>query len=229
MAALADGLAARLAAEDLAAFDSIVFSGYSLGGVFAHEVAQRVADLLPAAGRDVPAIQVTALLLDPPDPAEPQLSLDDAFDIFVRVGWRIGEPPSSFSRGNGDYDLAAVAAAARRAGTLPPSSRDAEVRDAWQVYASNARILDGYALSGGVRSTELLQCRDDLPMPSRRWLTGVPATGSWAAIVPASRTSALAVEHFALMESPNDEVVARWLVDRAERHSNAMTAGRRDG
>lgn len=212
MATLADGLAARLLAEDLGAFDSIVFSGYSLGGVFAHEVARRTESALVSVDGRRPT--VSTLLLDPPDPAEPQMSLDDAFDIFVRVGWRIGEPVASFVTANG-YDLAGVAAAARRAGTLPGAAPDREVSDAWTVYASNARILDDYVLSEGVARTHLLQCREDAKVAPGTWSPS-EHPGSWSKVLLPGRTSVIAVEHFALMEPPNDRTVLRWLVETAE-------------
>ncbi|MGW5237910.1 AMP-binding protein [Monashia sp. NPDC004114] len=208
---LADGLTERLLAEDLGMFESIVFSGYSLGGVFAHEVARRTE--LALAQRNGRSPIVAALLLDPPDPAEPQMSLGEAFDIFVRVGWRVDEPVASFVTTDG-YDLAGVAAAARRTGSLPGTASDDEVADAWMVYASNARILDDYVLSEGVTRTRLLQCQENADVAVGTWSRG-EHTGSWRKVMPPGQTSVVAVEHFALMEPPNDRTVLRWLVETA--------------
>jgi amino acid adenylation domain-containing protein len=211
---VAEGLTERLLSENLAAFDSVVFSGYSLGGVFAHEIALRVeAALAQPAGRR-PA--VAALLLDPPDPADPQLTLNDAFDIFVRVGWRITAPVESFLTADG-YDLAGVAEAARRAGSLPPAAADDEVTEAWTVYASNARILDDYVPRTAVARTHLLLCQEDADIAEGTWSPGEHA-GSWAGVLPVGQTSVIAVEHFALMEPPNDRTVLRWLVETAKAH-----------
>lgn len=212
MGRLAEGLAARLLEEDPSSFAEIVFSGYSLGGVFAHEVARRVEHAL-GDGPDSPT--VCALLLDPPDPAEPQMSLDDAFDIFVRVGWRIPEAPSTFVS-DGSYDLPAVAEAARRAGSLNKAAKNDELIDAWSVYANNARILDDYSIPVGVCRTAVLQCRDSAEVPPAEWIPGVHS-GSWASVVDESDTSITGVEHFALMEPPNDRTVLRWLTETAER------------
>lgn len=211
MAHLVEGLTERLLSEDLGAFNSIVLSGYSLGGVFAHEVALRAEAAL--AKRDGDHASVAALLLDPPDPAEPQMSLDEAFDIFVRIGWRITEPVGSFITADG-YDLDGVAEAARRTGSLPQAAASSEIADAWAVYASNARILDDYALRAGVSRTYLLQCREDADVAEGTWHHGDP-TGSWAKVVPTARSSVIPVEHFALMEQPNDRIVTRWLVETA--------------
>jgi hypothetical protein len=38
---------------------------------------------------------------------------------------------------------------------------------------------------------------------------------SWLQVVPAARTSVISVEHFKLMESPNDRTVVRWLTSMA--------------
>lgn len=211
MAELAAGLAERLMGEDLSSFTSIVFSGFSLGGVFAHEVGRRVEEALVMASGMAPT--VTALLLDPPDPIDPQITLDQAFDIFVRVGWRIEVPASNFIT-SGGYDLAGVASAARSAGSLSRLASDTEISDAWTVYASNARILDDYSVSKGVARTRLLQCRKDASVPVGEWGPG-DATGSWAKVLLPHQSSVVAVEHFALMEPPNDRTVLKWLVESA--------------
>jgi hypothetical protein len=141
------------------------------------------------------------------------MTLDDAFHIFVRVGWNIAEPVASFITPDG-YDLAAVAAAARRVGSLPGAAADREVADAWTVYAGNARILDDYSLSEGVSRTRLLQCREEADIADGTWIPG-EHTGSWAKVLLTGQTSVIAVEHFALMEPPNDRTVLRWLVESA--------------
>jgi thioesterase domain-containing protein len=48
-------------------------------------------------------------------------------------------------------------------------------------------------------------------VPSGHWKSGVPAKGAWAGAVDASRVDVLAVEHFAMLEPPNDATVGRWL------------------
>ncbi len=210
MASLIRGLADRLLEEELSGFRAIVMSGYSLGGVFAHELAREVESRL-----DGP--RVVALLLDPPDPGEFRSALSDAFDIFVRVGWRIPQPTSSFVATDGTFELDRVAAAARAAGTLPAAASDDEVCDAWTVYASNARILDGHVLVPGVDLTLMLQCDADADVPVGEWGTGTPAKGAWANAVKPAQVSVLRTDHFAMMEPPNDQVVGRWLVSSADR------------
>jgi acyl carrier protein/thioesterase domain-containing protein len=209
MAPLIRGLAARLRAEDLSGFRAIVLSGYSLGGVFAHELAREL-------GSRPGGPLVAALLLDPPDPAEFRPSPGDAFDIFVRVGWRIPRAASSFVAANGTFQLGQVAAAARAAGTLPAAASDDEVRDAWTVYASNARILDGHVITPGVDLTFLLRCDAGADAPPGGWVTGAPAKGAWVNAVRPAQVSVLRADHFAMMEPPNDEVVGRWLVSTAD-------------
>lgn len=209
MAALTMGLADRIMEEDLTVFQTIVLSGYSLGGVFAHELARELQGRFRGP-------RVVALLLDPPDPAEFRPALSDAFDIFVRVGWRIPEPASSFVSGAGAFQLDRVAAAARAAGTLPEASGDAEVSDAWTVYASNARILDGHELAPGADLTYMLQCDAEAGVPTGQWGSGVCAKGAWANAVKPTQVSVLRADHFAMMEPPNDRVVARWLVSSAD-------------
>jgi thioesterase domain-containing protein len=209
MAALTRGLADRIMKEDLSPFQVIVLSGYSLGGVFAHELARELQARLQGP-------RVVALLLDPPDPDEFRPSLSDAFDIFVRVGWRIPEPASSFVAADGGFQLGQVAAAARAAGTLPASAGDEEVSDAWTVYASNARILEGHEVSPGADLTFMLQCNATANAPAGEWGGGVPAKGAWANAVDPAQVSILRADHFAMMEPPNDLVVARWLVTSAD-------------
>src|SRR5690606_15975010 len=109
--------------------------------------------------------------------------------------------------------------AARRAGSLPAAAADSEVADAWTVYAGNARILDDYSLAEGVSRTRLLQCREDAEVADGAWSAGEPA-GAWADVLLPGQTSVLAVEHFALMEPPNDRTVLRWLVESASDAAN---------
>ncbi|MBR7825726.1 hypothetical protein KDK95_05355 [Actinospica sp. MGRD01-02] len=210
MAVLIRGLADRIAAEDLSAFQTIVLSGYSLGGVFAHELARELETRL-----DGP--KVVALLLDPPDPIEFRPSLDDSFDIFVRVGWRIPEPAASFVDADGGYRLDLVAAAARAAGTLPAAAPDTEVSDAWTVYASNARILEGHVVTRGAGLTFMLQCDSDAEVPAGGWGAAERAKGAWADAVEPEHVNVLRADHFAMMEPPNDQAVGRWLVASADR------------
>lgn len=212
MQTLVEGLGDAFLDADLTSFDTVVFSGYSLGGVFAHELAARVRAQLPL--DDVAGLRVQALLLDPPDPAEPQMTLLDAFDIFVRVGWRIPEPCGDFITAEGQFDLPMVARAARRAGSLAASARDHEISDAWEVYASNTRILDDHDLSPGVQDTRILQCRENETLTDE-WAP-TKATGSWGAVLDEGQASAVPVEHFQLMEPPNDGTVARWLVHESD-------------
>jgi len=210
MSNLIRGLADRLMEVDLADFEQVVLSGYSLGGVFAHELARELESR---------AVQppVVALLLDPPDPAEFRPTLTGAFDIFVRVGWSIPEPTNSFVAADGSFQLGRVAAAARAAGTLSAGALDQEVVDAWTVYASNARILEGHVLAPGVARTFLLQCAADAMVPAGEWEPGLAARGAWAVAVEPAHVDVLAGEHFAMMEPPNLQVVGRWLVATADR------------
>lgn len=209
MTSLIRGLADRFLAEELSGFRTIVMSGYSLGGVFAHELAREVGSRL-----DGPL--VAALLLDPPDPAEFRPALGDAFDIFVRVGWRIPQPASSFVAADGTFQLDRVAAAARAAGTLPAAASDDEVCDAWTVYASNARILERHAVAPGADLTFMLRCDVGADVTPGGWGTGTPARGAWADAVKPAHVSVLRADHFAMMEPPNDEIVGRWLVSTAD-------------
>lgn len=218
MARLIDGLADRLTQEDLGQFETVVLSGYSLGGVFAHELARAVTARLDGPHRP----QVLAALLDPPDPVEFRPSLSEAFDIFVRIGWRIAEPADSFVAADGEFELGRVAAAARAAGTLPMSAPDCELSDAWTVYASNARILEGYAVTPGVAETYLLQCDVDAGVAEGEWGAGDAAKGAWAHAVKPEHVSVLAVDHFAMLEAPNDRVVGRWLAAAADRSRGAV-------
>ena len=129
------------------------------------------------------------------------------------LGWRIAEPVESFVTVDG-YDLAGIATAARQAGSLPRAAADSEVAEAWTVYASNARVLDDYTLRQGIARTYVLQCQDDADIAEGTWRPG-EGTGSWARVLPTGRTSVISVEHFALMEPPNDRTVVRWLVETA--------------
>ncbi|MBC3840142.1 MFS transporter [Streptacidiphilus sp. 4-A2] len=164
MEGLTKGIAEALLAEGVGGFERIVLTGYSLGGVFALEVARQ---LLTAGGLEG---RIEVLLLDPPNPEDPQLDVADAFDVFVRVGWRIADAESAdFVDADGRYDLAGVARAARRAGTLPQDAADTEISDAWRSYEANARILVDYRLhrlSGAPLA--LLRCQDRQPGPGGR-------------------------------------------------------------
>ncbi|MGL4340200.1 MAG: phosphopantetheine-binding protein [Rhodoglobus sp.] len=214
---LIEGLAQLFTEQDISLFQTIVFSGYSLGGVFAHELAQSVAVRLSGAKAPV----IAAALLDPPDPEKFRPSLADAFDIFVRVGWRIPEPSQTFRHSDGQPDLRQVAAAARDAGTLAATAPDREISDAWTVYASNANILDGHVIGRGVPATFLLQCDPTSKLDASHWVSDSVATGAWGAAVRPSHTSVLAVDHFRLLEPPNDSVVGKWLTATAEKLSPA--------
>ncbi|MFJ6696361.1 AMP-binding protein [Streptomyces sp. NPDC091272] len=220
MAALADGLARVLLDNGVERFGSICVSGFSLGGVFAYEVARRLH-------RDG-ARPVRALLIDPPDPGSHRVNPRDAFDIFVRVGWSIPAPPQEFVTEEGAFDLAAVTAAAKAAGTLAAEAGGEEIEDAWTVYESNARILEGVRLgapeglpvrllqgdTGGAvdyahRGETALAATSGLP-----WTPG-SALGQWRDILREADVDQLPIDHFALLEPPNDAVVCDWLAARA--------------
>ncbi|MFC5722416.1 AMP-binding protein [Streptomyces gamaensis] len=222
MAALADGLAEVLLAQGADQYGTVCVSGYSLGGVFGYEVARRLHDSC--------GDRVRALLIDPPDPGAHRVSVDDAFDIFVRVGWSITTPARQFVDGHGGFDLTAVTVAAKNAGTLARDADQQEIEDAWAVYESNARILDGLLLSRpqGLR-VHLLQGDTGGQIDYGRrgpatvthdggapW-SGGRAVGQWRDILAGDAVDRLPVDHFALLESPNDELVRNWLVTRAQR------------
>ncbi|MFD5395907.1 AMP-binding protein [Streptomyces sp. NPDC127097] len=220
MAALADGLAEVLLAHDVDRYGTICVSGFSLGGVFGYEVARRLRDSCGDA--------VRALLIDPPDPGAHRVRVQDAFDIFVRVGWSIPVPAERFVTEDGGFDLAAVTAAAKDAGTLARDAGRQEIEDAWAVYESNARILDGLVLSppDGL-PVRILQGDTGGEIDyARRGPTAVTAgggtpwtrgqaLGQWRNILPDDAVDRLPVDHFALLESPNDELVRDWLDARA--------------
>ncbi|MEU8682743.1 AMP-binding protein [Streptomyces sp. NPDC048611] len=222
MAALADGLADVLLAHDVDRYGTICVSGFSLGGVFGYEVARRLYDRC--------GDKVRALLIDPPDPGAHRVRLADAFDIFVRVGWSIPVPAERFVDADGGFDLAAVTAAAKDAGTLARDAGRQEIEDAWSVYASNARVLDDFVLSppdglpvrilqgdtGGEidyarRGPTAVDAGVDQP-----WTAGA-ALGQWRDILPDDAVDRLPVDHFALLEAPNDVLVRDWLDARAQR------------
>ncbi len=221
MAALADGLAEVLLASGVDGYGTVCVSGFSLGGVFGYEVARRLRDRL--------GDPVRALLIDPPDPGAHRVSVRDAFDIFVRVGWSIPVPAERFVDASGGFDLAAVTAAAKDAGTLARDAGQREIEDAWAVYESNARVLDGLVLGepGGL-PVRILQGDTGGEIDYARrgptavaagggepW-TGGRALGQWRDILPDAAVDRLPVDHFALLESPNDELVRDWLVARAQ-------------
>ncbi|MEU1176833.1 phosphopantetheine-binding protein [Streptomyces sp. NPDC005820] len=225
MRAVADGLAEALIAEGLTGFDEIVLGGYSLGGVFAHEVAGALATRI---GHE----KVSALLIDPPSPEDPSLtlSLDETFDIFVRVGWRItAQEPAVFLDADGAMDFAGIAAAAAEAATLPKNAGAREVEEAWQVYAANADILTGYvpgrhpddrrALLRTPRKDESLA-----PTAGEDW-TACEPNPVWAGIPDPERCWAVPLEHFQLLEPPNDVTIARWLVRTADLIADDRKAG----
>ncbi|MFB1045525.1 AMP-binding protein [Streptomyces chrestomyceticus] len=221
MAALADGLAEVLLEGGVDRFGTICVSGFSLGGVFGYEVARRL--------RDTCGERVRALLIDPPDPGAHRVSVDDAFDIFVRVGWSIPVPAQRFVTEAGGFDLAAVTAAAKDAGTLARDADQREIEDAWTVYESNARILNGLVLTppDGLQ-VHILQGDTGGEIDYARrgptavtadggtpW-TGGKAIGQWRDILPDEAVDRLPVDHFALLESPNDELVRDWLAAQAQ-------------
>ncbi|MFI5660533.1 AMP-binding protein [Streptomyces sp. NPDC051684] len=220
MDALADGLARVLLDNGAERYASICVSGFSLGGVFAYEVARRLHR-----DGDRP---VRALLIDPPDPGSHRVNPRDAFDIFVRVGWSIPVPPEEFVTEEGTFDLAAVTAAAKAAGTLAAEAGGEEIEDAWTVYESNARILDGVRLGApeGMRVRLLQGDTGGAVDYAHRGETALAATsgtpwtagralGQWCDILRDEDVDQLPIDHFALLEPPNDAVVCDWLAARA--------------
>ncbi|MFI0906887.1 phosphopantetheine-binding protein [Streptomyces sioyaensis] len=216
MRAVADGLADALISEDVTNFDEIVLAGYSLGGVFAHEVAAALAARI---GHH----KVSALLIDPPSPEDPSLtqSIEDTLDVFVRFGWRItAQEPGAFIDAAGTIDFAAIAAAAAEVGTLRKNAGADKVEEAWQVYAANAKILTGYSPSGHpddcrallriAREGETLQ-----PAADETW-TACEPNPVWAGIPGPDRCWAIPLKHSMLLEPPNDATVARWLIRAAD-------------
>jgi amino acid adenylation domain-containing protein len=213
MAVLATALAESLVREGAAGFESVVLSGYSLGGIFAVEVGRRLAGAVP------PSTDVELLLLDPPDPSDSRHTKADAVDVFVRIGWRIDTVPSSdLIRADGSLDYAGIAAAARECGTLPRTGDEDDIVDAWQAYESNAEILHGYELGPvpGLR-TSLLRCepcRAGEASNGHRWLHAAP-TEQWREVIGPGRAWSLPIEHETMLETPYDAQVAAWLTTTA--------------
>jgi len=210
LAALAEGLAEALRERGLADFELICLVGYSLGGVLAVEVARALRNL-PGAGAHRLAVQ----LLDPVGPDEPVADQAELFELFVRNGWQLGQPAAAFRRPDGSPDLAAVADAARAAGTLPGHAELAEVERAWAVYLANAQLMPGYRpapLPADVPVTLLRCVGENAGDPG--WQPASPPD-DWRTVVPADRCWQLPVDHFALLESPHDRVVAGWLTATA--------------
>jgi amino acid adenylation domain-containing protein len=217
MAVLATALAENLVREGAGDFESIVLSGYSLGGIFAVEVARRLAGAVPM------STDVELLLLDPPDPSDSRHTQADAVDVFVRIGWRIDTTPSSdLIRSDGSLDYAGIAAAARACGTLASNGGEDDIADAWQAYESNAQILHGYELGPvpGLRAS-LLRCeprRAGEASNGHRWLRAAP-TEQWRGVVGPGRAWSLPIEHETMLEAPHDAQVAAWLTATARPRS----------
>ncbi|MEU1130688.1 phosphopantetheine-binding protein [Streptomyces sp. NPDC005900] len=215
MRAVADGLADALIGEGATDFDEIVLAGYSLGGVFAHEVAAALAARI---GHE----RVSALQIDPPSPGDPALSLTATFEVFVRVGWRItAREPAEFIDAAGERDFAAVAAAAAEAGTLPKNAGADEVEEAWEVYAANAAILGGWEPvrhHPDDRRAMLRSVAADESVPGATETVWAPCAPepAWAPALDAGHCWGIRLEHFQLLEAPNDATIARWLIAAAD-------------
>ena len=213
MDVLAGALVEHVVREGAAEFESIVLSGYSLGGIFAVEVGRRLVGVVP------PSTRVELLLLDPPDPSDSRHTKGDAVDVFVRIGWRIDTVSSTdLIRADGSLDYAGIAVAARASGTLPSDGGEADIAAAWQAYECNAAILDDYEL-GPVPGlpASLLRCepqRADEASNGQRWLRAVP-TEQWQGVVGPDRAWSLPIEHESMLEAPNDAQVASWLAATA--------------
>jgi amino acid adenylation domain-containing protein len=217
MAVLAEALAENLVREGAAEFDSIVLSGYSLGGIFAVEVGRRLVGTLS------PSVDLELLPLDPPDPSDARHTKADAVDVFVRIGWRIDTVSSSdLIHQDGSLDFAGIAAAARACGTLPSHAPEDDIIDAWQAYESNAEILNGYKLEPvpGLPAS-LLRCEPDRAGEARGghcWLRAAP-THQWRPVVGSGRAWSLPIPHETMLEAPNDGHVAAWLTATARARS----------
>jgi hypothetical protein len=97
-------------------------------------------------------------------------------------------------------------------------------------YESNARVLDGLLLSpsDGLKVRILQGDTGGQIDYARRgpttvtadggkpW-TGGHAIGQWRDILPDEAVDKLPIDHFALLESPNDELVRDWLDTQARR------------
>jgi thioesterase domain-containing protein/acyl carrier protein len=212
---LGSGLAAAVRERGLDGFDEIVLVGYSLGATIALEVARAMIDE-HATGADF-AARLQLILLDPLPPGTSMTSVDEAYELFVRNGWRIDRPAADFVAADGSRDLAAVAVAAAEAGTLPAGTPPDQVAESWAVYEANTRLLDRYApqpLPLEVPTT-LLVCSAAGADPALAGPRSVPVPPVWSHLVPPDRAWALDVDHFALLERPTDEIVGQWLTSVA--------------
>lgn len=212
LAALTRGIAAELAQAGAGGFDSACLSGYSLGGVLALEVARALRE--DAAWR----VALDVLMIDPPPAKVTLADFEETLEIFISVGWRLPQEPSSFLAA-GVLDVTRVADAARQAGSLALATPDSAIADAWAVYTSNARLLEDYVPTPvpGL-APALLRCtggegdrggpEPSVPKPGR-------ATADWAGVADPARVDEVPVYHFAVMEAPNDRAVAAWLAATA--------------
>lgn len=208
---LASGLAEALWDQGVADFAEVALVGYSLGGAIALEVARALGELGAARGREL--TNLSLMLLDPVSPQEPPGSPGAVFELFVRNGWQVPEPAEAFITPDGDFDLGAVAEAARAAGTLPATADAAEVENSWKVYAANRTLLADYKVSAvdfDLR-TAMLRCVGEAEQAATDWVPSEPPE-DWSSVVSADRCWAIPVDHFAMLEAPHDELVATWLV-----------------
>ncbi|MFI6687325.1 hypothetical protein [Streptomyces sp. NPDC050485] len=96
------------------------------------------------------------------------------------------------------------------------------------MYESNARVLDGLVLSSpdglpvrilqGDTGGEIDYSRrgpTTVTVDANRPWTGGQAIGQWRDILPDNAVDRLSIDHFALLESPNDELVRDWLATQS--------------
>lgn len=153
------------------------------------------------------------MLLDPVSAQEPTGSLGAVFEMFVKNGWQVAEPAAAFITPDGDFDLGAVAEAARAAGTLPPTADSVEVANSWNVYAANRTLLADYNLAAvDLKLTaSMLRCGGEAGQAVTGWVPSEPPDDR-NPVVSAERCWTIPVDRFAMLEAPHDELVAAWLV-----------------
>lgn len=208
LAGAADRLLDDLEVAEAASFGRVCFAGYSLGGLFAIECARRAA-----LRERWTACRLGLALIDPPTPGLPMVTRAELVEIFVKIGFRIDDDVSRYTMPDGGVNVDAVFDAAVKGGRLTSRNRPEEVRDAWAVYELNARLTDTYQpapLDGHVDVRLLRTDGSTSPEASRVRSGDTPA--EWSGLVGPDDTSWIDTHHCAVMEPPNDTLVARWLV-----------------
>jgi thioesterase domain-containing protein len=181
-----------------------LLGGWSLGGVVAYEMAQR----LQRAGEQVELLALidsSVRQAAAPDEAEvSRIALHFAWDLFRTAGMEL-QPPENLSELGPEALLEALLEQGRVAGLIAPGAEAHEFRALFRVFESNLRASFHYRPKPYTGTVTLLRASEP-PLAE-----GEDADHGWSALAARVERHELSGDHYTLLQRPHVQKLAERL------------------